>query len=381
MKFIVSITIFALLLSQAALYGTGSNKPSLKSKYQSGTVELIPILRINNNSLPEDQGLSELTDFAISPNKSIFILDGNQNNIKILSESGTFLKKICQKGAGPNDLDTPSLIISNGSQLIVLEIMGNRFSFFSPTGDFQKIVRVPSDLVIKKIQSLPNGQLVVEREVPGTYRNQTVYCQLDLYSPEAQFKKSILKVPVNRYKDVVQPFQVRINFPFVSDVAWNIAPSGNLVYGFQEHYRVYILPKTDFSGKPSSFFHPSERIKITASDKKMVEATYRMMGSNGLQDAPRALLDQISYPNYRPSIGNIVIDSENNILVFPWKQGVTENYDYFDAFDASGKFINRVKLAAKIKAPVKIIFTPANHIWFLTTDDSDERTIVMNEFK
>ena len=94
MKCLVTITIFIVLLSQTALFGTGIKKPSLQSKYQTGTVELIPTLRINNDSLPEGEGLKNPTDFAVSPNKSIFLLDLAQNNIKIFSKTGTFLKTI-----------------------------------------------------------------------------------------------------------------------------------------------------------------------------------------------------------------------------------------------------------------------------------------------
>lgn len=375
MRFFLFLTVFMLMAINLLLNSAIERENSLKKLYKKGKIEFTQIIKIDNNYLPEGVVFKQLSDFTKNKSNYLFITDNYQNNIKIFNPEGKFIKIIGQKGQGPGDLMWPSSICYNGKYLIVWEQGNNRFSLFSETGDFVKIVKPHTNLQVENIKSISNGNVIVEKEMSQDGRKNGQICILDLYSNDLKLKRTVFKQNLIRNVYLTDPKRIKISVPFNHDVSWNVMPKGHVVIGFQKNYEIGVFDAE--KGKLFHFTHQAEPIPITAKDKKRVYDSYRVIvGPGKVKEPPKKLLDKIPFPEFRPAFGKIVVDPENNILVFPMMTAGIEQYSDFDAFDDMGKFINRVEFCSNIFVPIKILYISIDKIWCLSIDSGYEYTII-----
>lgn len=82
------------------------------------------------------------TDIVIDSKNRVYICDQHNHCIKIFDRTGKYLRTIGRKGRGPGDVYSPKFIsISPEDELVVYELGGRRFQWFSPNGQTKKIVK------------------------------------------------------------------------------------------------------------------------------------------------------------------------------------------------------------------------------------------------
>jgi len=69
------------------------------------------------------------------------------------------------------------------------------------------------------------------------------------------------------------------------------------------------------------------------------------------QGAPDFIVKNTKFPNHKPAFQGLLVDSDGNILVCPYREKRTENYRFFDAFDPDGKFIGHVQIVGEANLP------------------------------
>ena len=375
MRFFKIFSVLVIMAVTTLLNSAVEKENYLKILYQKGKLHLSQKTKIDANSLPGGVVLKQVNDMALNKYQQVFLTDNYQNNIKMFSPEGKFIKIIGQKGQGPGDLMWPASICYNGKYMIVWEQGNDRFSFFSENGDFVKIVKPLKNLPIGNLKTIPHGNIIVETELSQDHGNKGQICSLDLYSEDFQLVRSIYKQNVLRSVYLTHPKKINISVPFTQDIAWDVMSNGNVVAGFQNKYEISIFDAK--KGKLFSFEHQAEPIQITAADKKRVYDSYRVItGPGKVKDPPKELLDKIPFPKNRPAFGKIIVDPENNILVFPMMAAGYEQYSYVDTFAANGKFIKQVEFDPRINVPLKILFGSIARIWCLNLDSRNEYAII-----
>lgn len=376
MKYFSYFVMLFMALGSAYLAPAADHETPLTDIYQKGKIRLVQTVKINADSLPEGVHFKRIRDMALNKYNHLFISDNYNNNMKMFDDLGKFIKVIGQKGEGPGDLSWPGHLGYTGKSIIVWEIGNKRLSFFSDKGDFVNTIKPASHMRIEDIKTLPNGFIILEKEKSNNGKNSGQVCTIDIYTENLEFKKKLFEQNVLRSKYLNEPMKITISTPFQPDVSWAVAANGNVVIGFQKKYEIGIYDVE--KGKLFSFNHQNyQPIKITEKVKKKVYDSYSVVTGPGKRKAaPKALLEKIPFPDYRPAFGKIIVDPENNILVFPPMNRLTEEYQYVDVFDPQGKFIKKVEIVPGLKVPVEMIFQSADSLWCLTTDDDYEQVLV-----
>lgn len=85
----------------------------------------------------EDYILASIFDIKVDKSGNIYICDFKDNDIKVFTGDGIFLRRIGREGAGPGDLFGPSKIaLSNNNYIYVYQTGNRRMSVFSLDGKY-----------------------------------------------------------------------------------------------------------------------------------------------------------------------------------------------------------------------------------------------------
>ena len=371
-KFISIIGILFMTLFISTIIGsTSSDQKSLADIYRTGKIRLIPELIIDDKSLPEDVFFEGPADICLDNKNDIYICDYKANNIKVLDSSGKFTKTIGRQGQGPGEFQWPFNIAIYKDRLVVWELTNRRISVLNPGGEFLKSIQIPRfEGRPRKIRALPNGDFVIEK-IKTYYgdNKKPQECIIEIYSQELERKKTLYTQEVWEDKYIITPESTNVPQPFAALVYWDVSPDGKIIVGFSESYTIEIYDSE--KGKLSSFNHPYEPVKITEQDKKTWFAGLTSAGPNGVtQGAPDYIVKNTKFPKYKPPYQQIMVDSEGNILVFPYEEDNFKEFRNFDAFDYRGKFISNVQIEGELTFPyLARAIAKGNYFWFIDQNE------------
>lgn len=335
---------------------------SLKEIYKTGKIEFVPELKITRESFPEPAQFKGVT--GIAPGKEhIYLVDPVSCKINMFNASGKFVKSFGQEGKNGGDLWGPGRMVFRENNLIVWENWNRRFSIFTPDGKFKNFVKVKPKGYVWDMKVLDNGGIILERYLTMTMGEEYYeFFTLELYSRELEFIEMFYKKQVFRRKYLPKANR-KILLPFSPDASWDVLPGNKIAVAYSDKYDIEILePATE---KSRTFSHPYTPEKITEADK-----TYFF---NGLISTTRSFhMENTEFPDQKPAFQKIITDSEGNILVFLYK-GSSKLYNagYFDAFDSSGNFINRVKIAPEEGIFIYKLFSGESDVFWATSMVTD----------
>lgn len=349
--------IILLILLALFMHGSVESEKSLAEIYKSGTVRFVPVLTIDDASMPEGTFFESVIDVACDNDGNVYACDYRANNIKIFDSSGKYIKTIGSKGQGPGEFNMPFKIAVSDDRLIVWDMMNSRLCAFTPDGEFINSVAISMlGAKPKKMRSLPNGDVVIELE-------KIYYRELDkpqdrlieIYSPDLKSKMTMYTQQILRRKyRRIEGRRTGIIQPFSPDVYWDVTPEGKIIIGYSKKYEIEIYEST--GRKISSFVHSFEPVKVTDKDKDIFFAGGVFNGGGTVK---KSVSDRSSkyreFPKYKPPYQRILIDSEGNILVLPYRKNRKEESRFFDAFDPAGNFISNVKIVGELKFPKETI--------------------------
>jgi hypothetical protein len=118
-----------------------------------------------------------------------------------------------------------------------------------------------------------------------------------------------------------------------------------------------------------SFTHSYEPVKVTNEDKKKFFSGISY-GSPGKvkQGAPDHIIENTKFPKLKPAFRQILVDSEGNILVWPYRKNSEEEFKFFDVFTPDGKYIGNIEIKEEgyfpLNAQIKNGF-----FWLRKTDE------------
>jgi hypothetical protein len=346
----VKIRLFFLFFLCAAAAAWSFSPPvegtQLKDLYTSGSVKLKEILRLDEESMPDDLFFEMSMDAVPDGKGNIFVADYRAHKIFKFTPMGKFLKSFGRNGQGPGDLSGPAYIAASGGRIMIYEIRNRRFSCFDLEGNFLfHHAEQGLGYRIQKVRALPNGDFVVEWDItnfsePGSPQE----CRIVLYNPDMKEKKTLVKGKILLDKMISEPVRTNVPMPFPRTYHWDVSPSGKIIIGFSDKYQVDIY---DGEGtKIRSLSRTYNPLPVTKKDEKDFFAALSFASSDGtrLQEPPDYVKKHVVFPAEKPAFRDIIVDYQGNILVCPYKKTREEEMRTFDAFDPDGEFIGSVRI-------------------------------------
>ena len=343
------VLFFVLILF---VYGASKSEKSLAEIYKSGKVRFIPVLTIDDTSMPEDTFFESVIDVVCDNDGYVYVCDSRANNIKKFDSSGNFIKTIGREGQGPGEFNRPSRIAITNGRLFVWDSRNMRLCVLSPDGEFIKSLTISIEERPQQIIALSNGDLVIavekfdirERDKPQDYI-------IDIYSPNLEKKKTVYSHQIwrnkyikkgNRFGNVPQPFSPLI--------CWDVSPTGKIIVGNSENYEIGVYDSQ--KGKIFSFVHKYEPIKVTDKDKEKFFASMGTVSEGVMKMGANEFTRKITeFPKFKPAFRRIKVDSEGNILVMCYRKNPNEEGKFFDAFDSQGNYFGNVQITNNVGYP------------------------------
>jgi len=325
---------------------------------------------MDESSMPEDTFFESAVSIISDKEGSVYVCDYKANNIKKFDSSGNYVKTIGRMGQGPGEFNMPFEITVADNRLIVWDMGNTRLCILTTDGEFIKSVKVLRDEGRPlKMRALPNGDVIIELEkIYYGDGNKPQDCIIGLYSSDLEKKKTLYAQQVlrNKYKRIESMF-TNIPQPFSPLVCWDVSPDGKIVIGYPKEYEIDFYDCT--KGQLSSFSHKYNPIRVTENDKEAFFAG--MTSSSGgvvKQGAPDHIIKNTEFPRFKPAFREIIVDSDGNILVWPYRNNVKEESRFIDAFDPDGKFIGNIQITGEISFPRRAIIQEGT-FWSVKTDE------------
>jgi hypothetical protein len=132
--------------------------------------------------------------------------------------------------------------------------------------------------------------------------------------------------------------------PFAPQVYWSTTPDGMIVIGFSDEYRIEIHDPVD--GLVSTFEHDHSPVRVTRDDMETWFGGITSSDSEGniTFGASDFIRDNTEFPRFKPAFGQIMVDSEGNILVQAYRKNAERDFRSFDAFRPSGELLGTVEI-------------------------------------
>ena len=353
------------------MHGAIIGEKTLTKIYKGGTVQFLPELTIDDDSMPEDIFFESAVDWISDKEGYVYILDYRANNIKKFDSLGKYMASIGRKGQGPGEFNMPFGITIANNRLIIWDMGNMRLSALTLEGEFIKSVKVlRNEGRPHKMRSLPNGNIVIEKEIVFFGESDKPQeCLIEIYTSDLEKIKTVYTQQVwrNKYMRLEGMF-INIIQPFSPRVYWDVSPDGKIYIGFSKQFEIELHDSQ--KGKVSSFIHSYKPVKVTDEDKEKFFAgmTYGSSGGTVKQGAPDHIVKNTDFPKTKPAFQQIVIDSEGNILVWSYRENREEEMKSFDAFRSDGNFIGNVQIKGEGFFPSRAIIKDRS-FWLTQTDE------------
>lgn len=118
------------------------NQPAIADQETFGK-HLNLLDKFGGMEVPSEQILANPCDLAISPEGFIYILDSQDNNIKMFKKDGTFVKCIGRQGHGPGEFVRPWTISIIKDKILVTDTGNRRIQVLSGEGNFIRSYKIP----------------------------------------------------------------------------------------------------------------------------------------------------------------------------------------------------------------------------------------------
>ena len=354
---------------------------TLKDIYKTGKVEFFPVMKISEESVTGNILFKKVSSICWIQNR-LYVLDTDCSNIKMFTTDGQFLKFFGKEGSRESELNVPYRMNVIDGQLVIWEVKAQRFSIFNSDGGFKYTLQPFKKGFVENFDSLGNGNLVIERIGYGSVGDD-VYklVLLELYSKNFQLIKELYRKQILQFHIIRTPGKNPVNLPlpFQPEVSWHVLPGNNgkntnkIVIGCSDAYFIDIIDTE--TGISRTFSHPYSPVKVSEADRNIYFNSFAKYDKNGKvteHGVDRYLLDNTTFPEYKPVFKRIIVDYEGNILIFTYTSCDNGKYpksaSEFDTFDAGGQFINHVKIAHDAEINILRFYSVKDHtFWGLSS--------------
>jgi len=280
-------------------------------------------------------------EICVDRDGSILVIDPLMPSITKFGKDGNLVWTIDSKGQGPEDIKTPTQIaVNRDGSIIVYDIGNRRFCFVTEDGQILKTYDF-SDWVWG-LETAPDGTIWVETRL-ADFEGKRGGTLIKLLRYSSTFHTSVVvdSAIVKKNTYITKPVRTNVPVPFAPVVAWDIAPSGNIIIGRSSKYTVTILsPELELLTRVQ---HPGKHLEVTESDKETHFAGMAYNYGGAIEKgAPTFIRDNTEFPKYKPYFKQMHVDQEGFILFQTYETDI--DGVIYDVFDPSGHFVNKLVL-------------------------------------
>jgi hypothetical protein len=285
--------------------------------YPKAVLSLREDLKIGEAEGQKEYVFGVIGSIAVDPEENIYISDSKEIHIKKFDRNGKYLKTIGRKGQGPGEFEQVTrIMIDLRKHLTAFDGKIRRLTLFSPSGDFIKTISIREPFISDLRMNSRGGFLISTYHIdPQTSRAAT---SLSLSDDNFNIVKS---VAVGKSQNVLMPFQ-----PFF---VWTAMKNDHILFGFNDRYEI-----TRLDGEGNMI------MKISRDYQPVpVKPEERKRRLEWLEQP----LDKKTPPDY-PAFQSITTDEEGRIIVRTYEKSGTGEGDFYDIFDAEGRYISKIVL-------------------------------------
>lgn len=132
------------------------------------TFELIQTFADNEDM--DDELLANISSIFVDDNQNVYVLDSYSSKIISYSRSGEIRWIVDSPGKGPGDLNQPTGMIWNNSNLFYLSnLNGARIDVFNLKGEFIESLSLPDNKELFELVGYSNDNLVLANVIRGAF--------------------------------------------------------------------------------------------------------------------------------------------------------------------------------------------------------------------
>jgi len=355
------ILFIALLFVSATLWSQ-----QLSTLYKSGELKLVPDAEYAKNN-DWNKPVSDNKQIVVAPDGSVFISLHTGYSISKFDKNGKFLKEFGQKGKKTSDFKfTPSVEGVLDGKYLYTSAGDGRLHFFDLNGNWVKTMSLK--YMPLKTMPLSNGRIAILGHVPCGNGSKQIVSILNvadgkekIISSEFEAYESGKAISIKPYtfgKEQKMGSRVIISLPLTSSGFYRprlaTTTNGTLVIAYPSSGKVEIINNTgkiirkfnaDIKPEPITKEDMEGYYQKADAELKKIEAEYKSKTTNKdfLDDfiaqwkqENEKFRDPSNYPATLPYFSEMIVDSENNILLFRFTREQGSNKFDVYTYDSQG---------------------------------------------
>lgn len=347
--------LFMALLSVSATIWS----QQLSTLYKSGEIKLVPDAEYAKNN-DWDKPVSDNKQIVVAPDGSVFMSHRTRHSISKFDKNGNFVKEFGQKGSKTSDFRfTPNVEGILEGKYLYTSAADGRLHFFDLNGNWVKTM----NLKYTTLGTIPlsNGRIAILGDVASGNGSKQIVSILNFSDGKEKIISSEFEAYVSDKTIYIKPYSfidkdskaqkkgetLIIGSPFTPTGFYRPrlakTSDGNLVVSYPSSGKIEVLDNTgkiirQFKAdiKPETFTKEDREgyYQKAESRLKKVETEYRSKTTDKayLDDFSAQCKQQLekfhdpaNYPTNLPYFSEMIVDSENNILLFRFTRELGSN--------------------------------------------------------
>jgi hypothetical protein len=261
--------------------------------------------------------LAKPWSIAVDKDGYLYVLDIQDYSVKVFDRAGKLVRKIGRRGQGPGEIGAAfSIIIPlRSSSLVVSDVGSHRLAIFSLDGQFHKNLPLRGMSDVSAIDSQGN-----------IYLNAT-----DLRERKETLKKMSPDMTIVLAEIFDHPSEESHN-PFKARERWIVDDKDRLIYGNAKSYEISFFEP---NGRPSrKILRDYDPLKVSKND---VDEFLK-------RGAPPGVNPTYDFSSHHAAYRSFFVDDQGHLFVQTWERTADNRQDFYDIFDAEGKYIGRIAM-------------------------------------
>jgi len=256
--------------------------------------------------------------FKIDDEENIYVLDSKAHKIKVFDKTGQLVKAFGKKGQGPGELDFPTNIeLYSENQLIVFNMRGRKMSLFSKNGEFIK------DLPMEKLGRISRIRVDSQGSFYGysmLREESSRKIKVDKFDSNLNLVSNIVTMENKIDYYSIEAVPTYLYFHIIND---------NFVWGYASKYVLHIVDPD--GNEVRRIIRDYDPVEFTKKDKEKITKEFSSMPSS----------IKLKFPDVYPPF-DWFYPSANGGIVVRTHEKTADDSNYFDFFDAEGRYIAKI---------------------------------------
>ncbi len=287
--------------------------------YPEGYLQLEEDLSLDGTSGSEESLLASIRSVVVDEGENIYILDSEEDVIKVFDKEGKYLRTIGAPGQGPGELSSPTMLSLFGDTILVHEA-SRRLSFFKTNGEFIRSLSTKEHWVLQA-RCDSQGNIIV---VTGRLDPENPAYEYLKFDPDFNFLFKLTESPA--------PSPAKGFNPFMAVSYFVVGPGDQIIYGYPVDYTIQVYsPEGKLIRKITREYVP---VEVSEEEKKEWER----------ENPPDV---KLAMSKYHSAYRRFKVDEDGHLYVETWEKDEAGNY-YYDVFDEEGRYLTRLSLKGVI---------------------------------